>query len=261
MDSFSGLLRKDYHLSKSWMLTWFIFMLLILFLAFGVSEYTDQRLVVFAALMILGFTHLWFIPGIMMSYLRVEAKTQLWLHNPQSTKVLILSKVAIALMYQIISQLFLTVAGLLILNYYLTPDMINGISGMGHLAKPIFLLNIFLIAFSLYVTCWILFYWTVYHALGKYPRIKRMRWLVLLLFFIVWNSLESLFLRISLFKQWLYTWKIQALGGGSFHYENNQWTTEVSTTMIPIIPFILYTVLGICLFYLSSWLLDKKVEV
>ncbi|RDI44105.1 hypothetical protein [Falsibacillus pallidus] len=260
MNAFRGLLKKDYLLSKSWMLTWFITMFILLLLSYGLSSYLHEPFVLLGIVIFLGSMHIAFIPVMMLSFLRTEGRTQLWLHSPQPSKMLIFSKVLISVVYQLISQLVLTIVFFILYEWLLPRTAMNEL-GMGLPYKEGFLINLTVFCVAFYLSCWCLFYWTVYHSLSKFPSVKRFRWLILILLFVIWNTIETLIMTIKPLAALMKKWSISIYAEGSFHYEQGSWNAEMTPIDVPLLPIVLYALLTVLLFFASSWLLEKKVEV
>ncbi|WP_433743362.1 hypothetical protein [Falsibacillus pallidus] len=261
MIAFKGLLKKDYLLSKNWMLTWFITIFILLLLSYGLSGYLHEPVVLIGSVIFLGSMHIGFIPVIMLSFLRTEGRTQLWLHSPQSSKMLIFSKMLISSAYQLLSQLVLTIVFFILYEWILPKNTMNELPGMGLPYKEGFYINLVIFCVAFYLSCWCLFYWTVYHSLSKFPSVKRFRWLVLILLFIIWNTIETLIMKIVPLAELMKKWSISIYAEGSFHYEQGKWNAEMTPIDVPLLPIVLYALLTVLLFFASSWFLEKKVEV
>jgi hypothetical protein len=258
MSAFQGLLKKDFAISKSWFLFWPVFISLFLIVSLALDHYFLEPLTfVPVAVMLLLFFHAFFLPSMILSMLRLEGKTQLWLYNPQSSKALLLSKFAVSCGYQLATQLYLTAIGLTLYQFY--KDQIHMEARDLFAGTVIF--NLGLLLFGLFVSCWAMFYWTVYHSLGKYPTIKGWRWLVLLLIFFLSNAIFTLFTKIPGFKEVMNIWKIPVLAGTNFSYKQGSWEIYLHATNIPVLGLLFYGILAVGLFLISCWLLDRKVEV
>jgi hypothetical protein len=115
--------------------------------------------------------------------------------------------------------------------------------------------------FGLYVSCWAIFYWTVYHSLGKFPAVKNWRWLVLLLLFFVFNTITTLLAKIEFLKEIVNKWKIPILMNVNGDYKREGWEIHLNSTDIPVVGLVIYVIVAFSLFLISCWLLDRKVEV
>ncbi|CRK84561.1 hypothetical protein [Neobacillus massiliamazoniensis] len=258
MLAFQGLLKKDFGISKFWFLLWLIFLAVFLLIPFALEIYYHMPLKILpvAVLMLIGF-HAFFLPAMLLSMLRLEGKTQLWLYNPQNSKALFLSKMAVCSIYQLIAQVFLTGVGLIIYQFYKNHIYIEA----ADLFMGITVFNVGLLLFGLYVSCWAIFYWTVYHSLGKFPAVKNWRWLVLLLLFFVFNTITALLAKIEFLKEIVNKWKIPILMNVNGDYKREGWEIYLNSTDIPVVGLVIYVIVAFSLFLISCWLLDRKVEV
>ncbi|QQZ10756.1 hypothetical protein [Heyndrickxia vini] len=254
MSSFIGLLKKDLSISRYLFFTW-LGGVNILFMigSFIVANYIDEPITPLGCLVMLILLHTIFIPILVLASLRVEGKTQIWLYNPQSSAVLLYSKIAAAFIYQCISQCLVWIFGLIAFAHVGMPtkfpitEMISS--------------SILLTAIGLYIACWIIFYWSIYHSLGKYPKIMRLRWVFILVIFIILNIIETQLLKIKVFKDFINSWSFPLDINPSFNYTSHAWSVHTTAVDIPIIPIFLYVIIAIILLTISSWLLDRKVEV
>ncbi|WP_066316395.1 hypothetical protein [Bacillus sp. FJAT-29814] len=258
MSAFQGLLKKDFAISKSWFLFWLVFISLFLIVALALDHYILEPLTFLpVAVLLLLFFHAFFLPCMLLSMLRLEGKTQLWLYNPQSSKALLLSKVSVSFAYQVVTQLYLSAVGLTIYQFFKNQIHIEA----SDLFAGTIIFNLGLLLFGVYVSCWAMFYWTIYHSLGKFPTIKSWRWLVLLLIFFLYNVIFTFLTRIPIFKEVINMWKIPVLAGTNFSHKQGSWEIYLNATNIPVLGLLFYVILAVCLFLISCWLLDRKVEV
>lgn len=258
MFAFQGLLKKDFGISKFWFLLWLIFLVIFLLIPLGLEIYFHKPLTILpvAVILLLG-GHVFFLPGMLLSMLRLEGKTQLWLYNPQNSKALFLSKIAVSSIYQLIAQVFLTGVGLLIYLFNKSHFYID----TADLFIAITVLNVCLLLFGIYISCWAIFYWTVYHSLGKFPVIKNWRWLVMLLLFFVFNTITALLARFEFLKEIINKWKIPLPLGVDTNVKQGGWEIYLNSTDIPVVGLVIYVIVAFSLFLISCWLLDRKVEV
>lgn len=259
MTAFKGLLWKDFHISKGWFVICLSGEIAFLVIPYVMGLYMDNPLIFipFALIMLLGI-HIFFAPGMMLQMLNLEGKTQIWLHNPQSSKRLFISKVIVCTVYQLISQLLLTVIGTFIYLFY-KDDFVQ--IGTNFFAKATTVLNFSLLLTGLFLTCITMFYWSIYHSLGKFSMIKIVRWLMLILIFISYNLVTGLLSKIDLFHTLNSKWTISITLEPQFTYEQGMWAADFQLMNFPVLLLIYYSLLGLGLFLFSSWLLDRKVEV
>jgi hypothetical protein len=259
MWAFKGLLKKDFYISRLRFMTWTIILFIAIAASFVVSNYIHEPMVTVGFLIMLMVSHFGFLPLMVLSSIKLEGKTQLWLHNPQSSKALFLSKLAVSFIYQVISQCILVILTFIIYKYVAS----NNIHVEQLPIADFTLIHLFILLTALYFSCWILFYWSIYHSLGKFPGIKKIRWLILVFMFIFFNSIETLLMKIEPLKRLFSQWKRPLYLNQQFHYDNNShaWNMYFDIVQIPLIPIIIYAVIAVALYLVSCWLLDRKVEV
>jgi|SRR5579875_57528 len=258
MSAFQGLLKKDFDISKFWFLLWGIVIVLLLIISRAMEIYfhTPLTFLPFTVMMLFGF-HIFFLPAMLLSMLHLEGKTQFWLYNPQSSKVLLLSKIIVCFIYQLIAQIFLTAIGLMIYQIHKAQFMIETAS----LMKGITIINIGLLLAGLYFSCLFMFFWAIYHSLKKFPALKNWRWLVIVLVFLIYDIILTLLSKIEFLREIVQKWSIPVTMDLQLHYEKGAWKFLLNTTDIPILELVLYVIEALCLFLISCWLLDRKVEV
>src|SRR5699024_1451891 len=163
-------------------------------------------------------------------------KTQLWLYNPQSSSKLLLSKLVVCFGYQLISQLFLTVIGLVIFMF-LRDEIPFGTS---FIFKGIVLLNTALLGIGLYLACWVMFYWCIYHSFGTFQMFKSFRWIILMLIFFSYNAMQAMLGKIGLLREIANQWTVSPMHNQEFTYEQWSWTAEINPVKFPVFILILY---------------------
>ncbi|WP_042462141.1 hypothetical protein [Neobacillus dielmonensis] len=258
MSAFQGLVKKDFAISKVWFFSWIILISLILCLPMALEIYLHSPLSFLPMVVVLVLLfHAVFLPCMLLSMLRLEGKTQLWLYNPQSSRSLLLSKLTVSLVYQVVAQIYLTAVGLVIYHFYKNEIHIES----SDLFDGAVIANAGLLLFSLYVSCWALLYWTIFHSLNKFPAIKNWRWLVILLLFFVYNAISTFFGKIEPLKEFVHKWTIPVLAGVHTSYKQDGWEIRLNAMDIPVLGILLYALIAIVLFLISCWLLDRKVEV
>ncbi|WP_462410486.1 hypothetical protein [Neobacillus sp. Marseille-QA0830] len=258
MSAFQGLLKKDFAISKVWFFSWIILISTFLCLPLALEVYFESPLsfLPIAVVLVLLF-HAVFLPCMLLSMLRLEGKTQLWLYNPQSSKALLLSKLLICFFYQVAAQVYITAVGLVLYQFYKNQIHIESFD----LSAGTMIFNAGLLLFSLYVSFWAMLYWTVFHSLGKFQAIKSWRWLALLLLFFLFNAISTFLEKIELLREIVHKWTIPVLAGVQYTYRQDGWEINLNSMDIPVLGLLTYTLLSIGLFLISCWLLDRKVEV
>ncbi|XBO86840.1 hypothetical protein AAGG52_06010 [Bacillus licheniformis] len=167
MQSFSGLFKKDFLMARFWSLAWMLCLICAIIASFGFAHYTGESMALFGAFVTILLFHSLFCPLMMLAQLRLEGKTQLWLYNPNNSALLLLSKLVSAAVYQLISHAVLFIFGLIVRSVLLSSSD-NMFSVL-----DLLLVNIAVFLGSVIFSTWVMFLWTIYEALRKYPAIKK----------------------------------------------------------------------------------------
>ena len=258
MKPFLGLLKKDGMILQFWYMIWFVLSVGGMIIAFFFSKKYDEPLVTLPIIVFLFFFHMYLMPLMMLSMLRMEGKTQMWLHNPQSSYQLLFSKLSVVVGYQMISQVLVSLYFLLLYKWYFNEQILQWFLDLNF--KHLLLLNGFVLATAIYFSLWIIFLWTVYHSLSKYPALKHLRWLVIVLIIGAYHFLGYLSQKFG-FNDYIYRlWRIDISNNKA--YENGFAFDATATSLeIPASIIIYYVIFCIILFFVSGKLLDRKVEV
>jgi hypothetical protein len=255
LKSFSGLFKKDLLISRFWSATWMLFMVCTIIASFLFAHYTGEQMALFAAFATILLFHILFCPLMMITQLRLEGKTQLWLYNPNKGAVLLLSKLAAAAVYQFVSQAILFIYGLIVRS------VLQSLTDSLFSVSDLILVNIGIFLGSVFFSTWVMFLWTIYETLKKYPALKKIRWLIPLLIYNAYGLIEGLFIKSGLLQSAQKFWSISLKSDFKFHYEDSGWTVTFSQIDLPGVLLVYYAVLTVCLFYFSNKLLDRRVEV
>lgn len=263
MRAFIGLVKKDMLLARLGCILWLIGVVLMLLSGYISAVRTGEPLIVIPFLFATAFAHIIFAPIAMLSLLRIEGKTQLWLYNPQGSMKLLLAKSTTVVIYQIISQVLTTIGAFAIVKWLgennVRAELIDLFT-----FKNFFLLNTAFFAVALYLSIWIAFLWVVYHSLSKYPVIRKLRWLVIILIVLTSNVIETLFVRVDALRNNILRWEVKLTSISSIQYDETRGWEAITNPIdigLPVLPVMMYSVLALILFYTASVLLDKKVEV
>ncbi|MFJ7728705.1 hypothetical protein ACIQXV_21540 [Neobacillus sp. NPDC097160] len=261
MDALIGLLKKDLTLMRFWYIVWLVFTALSMGGGYILSNWIAEPSVIVPIFVMLAGIHIFLMPIIILQTLRIEGKTQIWLYNPQSSQKLLFSKISAAFLLQIISQCLLSLYGVFVTSILVKHGLIGSFREFLPIKQGLFFHG-GMLSISIYISLWVIFLWTVYHSLGKYPKVKNFRWLVVLLVWGSYNVFEALLVKLQVLPQELFTFGINLQVAPSMNYDlQNGWEIKYMSASLPIIPIILYTILTIILFFIASRLLDKKVEV
>lgn len=258
MKPFLGLLKKDGMILQFWYMIWFVLSVGGMIIAFFFSKNYDEPLVTLPIIFFLFFFHLYLMPLMMLSMLRIEGKTQIWLHNPQSSYQLFFSKLCVVFGYQMISQLLVNLYFLLLYKWYFNEQIVQWFVNFKF--KHFLFLNGFVLATALYFSLWVIFLWTVYHSLSKYPALKHLRWLAVVLIIGAYHFLGYLSQKFGFNDYILGLWKVEIYS--NMAYENGIGLDAAATPLgIPVSSIIYYVIICIILFFVAGKLLDRKVEV
>ncbi|ALC80504.1 MULTISPECIES: hypothetical protein [Bacillus] len=259
MIAFRGLVRKDFKMARSALVLWIAASFILLALFYGFSKYINEPLAMVGFIVTSLIIQSFFSACLMYYQLQKEGKSQLWLHNPQSSYILVLSKMTVTFICQILSQILLFLQNWFVITFFVNPKIIdNGIVTI----NDMLLINLAVLTGSIMLMIWVIFYWSIYSSLKKFPILKKVRALIILVLFILYNMTESLLAhvskKLSLFDQWVIPIKTNF----AFLYEKNSgWSMDVMTVKFSVIPIIYYVLLSVILLYVSCRLLNKHVEV
>ena len=235
-------------------------MLFILIVGFGISNYFQQPGIIAVISFGVYVVHVLYLPIFLLSSLKIEGKTQLWLYNPNSGSMLFLAKIAAGLTYYFISILIA-----LIITYWTVHRVGFFLEFQDQVLRGLLFLGVSTLFITIYLGIWVLFYWTFYHSMKNIPYVKNIRWLIIIAVWLALNTLGNFISNLTLYKKMSEIWAIQIHVVEGLHFE----TSQMSTTMTPnfgMIPFsfvteILNTILMVGVFFISVWLLERKVEV
>lgn len=258
MSAFMGLLKKDLSLIKFLCMAWLAFMFLGMV---GIYVLSSEPSIAVPFLVTIAGFNVFLAPIALLYTLNLEGKTQLWLYNPQGSVKLLLSKLSAAAIIQLLAQFFISLYALFVMKGLMNEGLIDSFNSFLPWKQGFFMqLGIF--GVSMYISIWVLFLWTVYHSLGKFPAIRNFRWVAVILVWFAYNLLEMLLVKTKLFNHELFSFGLSVNIAPKMEYEGGSgWNIVYTDTNIPIITIGLYIVLSIIFFLLSSWLLDRKVEV
>jgi hypothetical protein len=258
MNAFKGLLWKDFHISRIWFYGWIAIILFIYALGLILVRVTGEPTIVIVFIIMLGTFHLAVMPVIVFSMLRMEGKTQLWLHSPQSGFKLIIPKLIIAIIYSTLSFLVVDILGAVSLVSLPEGTLFSYLP-----VKEGILFNLGITIAAFNFSIWIFFFWTFYHALGKFPAIKNIRWLFIIGFIVVYQSLTAILMSFDWVQRLFESWTIEIPAGLAFTAGQGDAAVRFNNDVIPfpVLPFAFEGIVMITLFIISCRLLDRKVEV
>ena len=259
MSPFQGLIMKDYRISQGLFFTSLAVFLFLMVFGFGLSAYLGEPAGTLPIFVISALVIAIFAPIMMLSMLKIEGRSQLWLYSPRPSSVLLLSKFTVIFSYQLVIQLLLTIYAAISLFWFgkTTYEQI----GVELFMQAIVFINVGLILFGMYFTCWVIFYWTIYQILNGNPKIKPFRWWIIIIIFVAYNFFEELMLKIKPLNEFISRYKVEVISKANLQYEGESWSVLFEAATIPITPLFYYTILSIILILLAARLLERKVEV
>jgi hypothetical protein len=246
MSAWAALFKKDFQLTRTVFFIGLVINFLVLLLTLYVDMNTGDNLYLFIPLLAAIVLHVFYLPIILFISLRTEAdKLHLWLHNPRPAATLLLSKVVngMAMMAVSLVSLYLMAVLLIIPKLHLIEAYRTDTLKAALLVFP----HIFMI--SIMISIFVILLWSIYHAL-KY-RIGRWTWLALLGAVIIPSWLGALFdssKPYQLLTQWI-------------SLEMNFPTFNIEPLPAYAGEYLYHFIFTIGLFYLSAWIIDRKVEV
>ena len=262
MKSWIGLLKKEFYLSKTNVLIALVGPLVAIIASFFIARSVDEPAVMFGiSLVILGF-HIFNLAFYMLNSLQVESRQlHLWLHNPQPASKLLIAKLVngfgALLLSLSVSILFVIYAGNKSLPYY---DVT--ILDWSAVSQVMGTIIFYLVNMAIYFAIWIIFYWTIHQVIKGYIGKFSIVITILLFFFTQWGL------------SWITETKLYYLltGWGKLPIRFDQ-STFISMLSVPpdiingeiqllfLGEYLFSLLFSIGLFFLSSWLIDRKVEV
>lgn len=262
MNSWKGLLLKEFRFTRmSFFITLLLLTVLYLFINFNSFNFfnldleskLESRFLISFFLIAL---HVLYLPSYIFSSLHSESKQlHLWLHNPQSSQKLLLAKLFNGLFALIISLVVSCTFGL-----YSVLQFINiGIVDISYsiIFKNGLAIVIHIVGVSIYLAIFLIFVWVIYQVAKK--QIGKFSWLIVIATLIIptWilEKIESTKV-FNLLTQW---GKID-LSSITNNFISEEYTIASTPSMYVGI-YVFYLIIIVGLFFLSSWLIDKKVEV
>jgi hypothetical protein len=255
-NAFKGLMRKEWLLSKNTFILLLCFKLFIWAVVLGGSVITkNPELLYIATSMIVGI-HVIYITMIVGSGLSLEEKSQMWLHNPRSTSMILGSKLLTGILLQFIS-LFLAC---ILLG--LTVIILDSPSENFLTAGSLFQMCIQLTFSGLELAIFYTFYWTVYHSMGKFVFVAKFK-KVLFTLFIMASIILILFLENQLLAglQSVLPVPIELTKFMNVYIEEDGLGVKSGSEKISLAGLLISSIKITVLFFISSLLLNKAVEV
>lgn len=258
MSPFKGLLKKEFNAVKLEVSILLIVLALAIFLTILVGS-SYNPIIYFISAFSIVILHIFYLPIYTFVSLQKESKQiHLWLHNPQPGRNLLAAKLLNGLLAFAVS---FTIS--LIFVYYTANQFIPDEYIPNVLSSQVILLILTFVGYSIYMAFWIILLWVLYRVIknifGKFS------WLVMIIVIFAGSWLLEKF-NESKFYYSLSQWGKIDFNFTSFYYNKipNSSGFEIEIDKLPFISIgsiAYYLLLMLLLFFVSSWLLDKKVEV
>jgi hypothetical protein len=260
MSPWLGLLKKEWRISKLWIITTVGIVIAVNIVAYLFALKYDEPIAMFVPSLIVTSLHAFYMLMFMALSLQTEAKRlHLWLHTPQPVFRLVSAKLLIAfgslLVSLFVSALFTYIASLKIKERYFHEEMWDHelFIQSGMLA----VLSIVLLSIHLAVLC--LFYWVIYLICKQ--MVPKLSGLIVTLIYFLFGWLFSLFMKTNVYE-WLTGWGKVAMPRVAFKYNTTEgWIMIEKMGTMPVGAIVFYGIMAVLLFSVSIWLIDRKVEV
>jgi hypothetical protein len=246
MNAWTGLLKKDFRLTRTVFFVGIVINILLFMLAMFVDRKSDEPLYMLIPLLAAIFLHVFYFPIVLFISLKTEGnQLHLWLHNSQSAVTLLCSKILNVTLKMIVSLVILygMLAVLVLPNFHLFKTYWTDIWVSSLLLFP------HIILFSISMGIWVIFFWSLYH----YMRIRIGRWSGL----VVIAAVILLVWIVAQFESTQLYMLITHWGGMDITFMT--FSNESIHAYMGEYLYNLIVIIGV--FYLSAWLIDNKVEV
>src|SRR5699024_11757483 len=106
-----------------------------------------------------------------------------------------------------------------------------------------------------------MFYWCIYHSLGKFPMFKSFRWIILILIFFSYNAIQAMLGKIGLLREVANQWTVSLMLNQEFTYQKGAWSAEINPVELSVFILLLYILMTFSLFFFLNWLLINYLLV
>lgn len=254
LHALNGLIKKDLKLGIPVLYTMLLIMGLGIITVIGLAVYYKSFVLVPVLTIALCFVHIFFLPSFLLTLLNIEGKTQLWLHNPNSSMKLLLSKWIAGFLFSLLSLSIAFIAAVISI----------GKAGEFQLAFnqfDLFLMCLVVLGISIYFSSWIFFYWTLYHSMKRVRWMYKIRWILLIFIWNGWNMAVYWFNQIPIIDTLKKKSVITIDHVFAFKANQNSFHASIESTDLSIFTLLGYLLAFVAAFFAASWLLEKKVEV
>ncbi|WP_078381261.1 hypothetical protein [Sutcliffiella halmapala] len=253
MRVWNGLLQKEWKLSRKGFWQNLAILFVIWMTSIGAALYWKEPELTVGIGVFLISIHLLYIVGDMFVSLNKEAKSMLWLHNPNSAFPLLSSKLIVSITTCLVS--LLSTIALVFISSLLFQIPI----GMEWKVGEIFIFLIGLFLASIYLGVWFILFWVSFKSATKSAMGVAMQVLTVILIWPVFH-LHLLFYKSYLYEKLLSIGKIPFLTVGSaFENEVFSFGMEIGEFSLALIGF--FGLVSFFLMLFSSWCMNKKMEM
>ncbi|MGC4376717.1 hypothetical protein WD019_07265 [Fictibacillus sp. Mic-4] len=256
MNVWRGLLKKEYRLGLPVM----VIELSVLFLCIGFAFFLEWKtgrpdFLIVTSVMLLFF-HCFFLFVYMPVSLALEKKRMhLWLHNPASGAVLLSAKMAAGLLFMVASLFITSLFVLYSCVFHYDVFQESNVTGL-HIFRIGILIILHIIVTSLQLGIWISFIWGMDQLLQRLVG-KVASGVAVALFFI-----GSVWLLTKMASSQVYTYLTH---WGQIHvvslFTSDQLDVKNFSYNLYIGELVFDSLVALLLFFITSWIIDRKVEV
>ncbi|MFD4931154.1 hypothetical protein ACFWMS_19940 [Peribacillus butanolivorans] len=262
MNSFKGLMKKEWLIGKNALLWLLVVQGGLVFISFLASRYFEVAGLFYMCTWLIMIMQPFIMVSLIFGCLNSDGKTQLWIYNPQSSAILLGSKLLTSVLFQMVSIIFssclIFVASTIPVSYFQADFQVENKLGIMGLLK----IDAFMLTISILIAVFLLFLWVVYHALARVHSMKHLRWLFVSVLCLGMIILRNEIVNTAFYQKLDEIWLIPAMSGSSVNmsefklelYLEGGGNISLLTSGLDVIGFVL-------LFLAACWLLDRKIEV
>ncbi|KQU17166.1 hypothetical protein ASG65_09720 [Bacillus sp. Leaf13] len=262
MNSFKGLMKKEWLIGKNALLWLLVVQGGLVFISFLASRYWEVAGLFYMCTWLIMIMQPFIMVSLIFGCLSSDGKTQLWIYNPQSSAILLGSKLLTSVLFQMVSIIFssclIFVASTIPVSYFQADFQVENKLGIMGLLK----IDAFMLTVSILIAVLLLFLWVVYHALARVHSIKHLRWLFVSVLCLGMIILRNEIVNTAFYQKLDEIWLIPAMSGSSMNmsefklelYLEGGGNISLLTSGLDVIGLVL-------LFLAACWLLDRKIEV
>ena len=146
-------------------------MVFMFVVGFALTKYFNEPGIIAVISFMVYILHALYLPIYLLSSLRTEGKTQLWLHNPNSGSKLFLAKIAAGLTLYMVSFLIVLMITYWTINLAIATGLF--LEFQDYVFRGLVFLGISITFMTIYLGIWVIFYWTIVSFNEKYSLCKK----------------------------------------------------------------------------------------